>query len=167
MKLTGQTNCLRSISFPARHRMSGSSWGSVCRRCAGGWRQPPTACSSGASPQTRALTLTITPTQATTDTTPTSEPKRRLRRMGRRNALLWVPSLSLIMLGRAIRAEREQRHVSADELAHKAGLDARLFSAVEADPPYLLLMAVADALGVPSSTLVARVEALEADQEAQ
>jgi ribosome-binding protein aMBF1 (putative translation factor) len=95
--------------------------------------------------------------------------KRRARRMSRRNVLLWAPPPPLVALGQAIRVEREQRQITTDELAHKASLDPRLLATIEAgltDPPYDQLMAIADALGVPSSKLVARVEALEASQEA-
>jgi len=96
--------------------------------------------------------------------------KRRARRIGRRNVRLWAPAPSLVALGEAIRAEREQRQVSTAELAGKAGLDPRLLASVEAgltDPPYDLLLAVADALGVSSAALVGRVEALQASQEAK
>lgn len=90
---------------------------------------------------------------------------RRARRAGRRNALLWGGEAHLIALGEAICQEREQHGVSAAELARKAGIDEGLLASVETghtDPPYDLLLDVADALGVGAAVLVGRIEALEA-----
>jgi transcriptional regulator with XRE-family HTH domain len=69
----------------------------------------------------------------------------------------------LVLLGRAIRQLREQRGVSASELAAASGFERQQISAVEAgrlDPTYDLLIALADGLGVALSALVRRAEEL-------
>ncbi|HTX12209.1 MAG TPA: helix-turn-helix transcriptional regulator [Solirubrobacteraceae bacterium] len=94
--------------------------------------------------------------------------KRRARRAGRRNIGLWdMPDSEgevmtehermLLELGRTVRHLRTERHMSEDELAGAAGLTPGRLDAIEAgryDPPWDVLFALADALGVKASALV-------------
>jgi transcriptional regulator with XRE-family HTH domain len=71
-------------------------------------------------------------------------------------------------LGRALRRLREQRRMSADELAGAVGIDRRRIDALEAgrlDPGYELLLALADALDVQPSALVLLAERLAGSNE--
>jgi transcriptional regulator with XRE-family HTH domain len=72
----------------------------------------------------------------------------------------------LLALGRAVREIRGERGMGVAQLAAAAGVDLRHIAALEAgrlNPAYELLLALAEALGVPASELVVRAEALSAD----
>lgn len=69
----------------------------------------------------------------------------------------------LALLGEAIRQLREERRLGQRELALAAGVAERRIQALEAgrlDPDYLLLLALAKALGVRAGVLVIRAEEL-------
>jgi DNA-binding XRE family transcriptional regulator len=90
--------------------------------------------------------------------------RRRARRRGRRNMLLWDAEPGLVFLGRAVREQREQRDMTTGELAGKAGVGRRRIERLEAgklDPDFELLFAVACALGVRLSVLELRARELE------
>lgn len=75
----------------------------------------------------------------------------------------------LLLLGRAIRAMREQRGLAAHELASASGIDRGRIDALEAgllDPTYEMLLALAHALGVQPSALVITAERIETGGEA-
>jgi transcriptional regulator with XRE-family HTH domain len=75
---------------------------------------------------------------------------------------------SLRVLGRAVRAAREQRGLSADDLAAITGMARQRVDALEAgrlDPTYELLLTLADGLSVQPSTLVALAEELKASDQ--
>jgi transcriptional regulator with XRE-family HTH domain len=62
----------------------------------------------------------------------------------------------LVALGQRVRRLREQRNMSEGELAGAAGLGVRRLDSIEAgrfDPPFDVLLALADALGVKSAEL--------------
>jgi transcriptional regulator with XRE-family HTH domain len=72
----------------------------------------------------------------------------------------------LLALGRAVREIRGERGMGVAQLAAAAGVDLRQIAALEVgrlNPAYELLLALAEALGVPASELVVRAEALSAD----
>jgi transcriptional regulator with XRE-family HTH domain len=72
----------------------------------------------------------------------------------------------LLALGLAIAEIREERGVSAEQLAGAAGAELAHIHALEAghvDPTYELLLALADGLGVRVSAFAIRAEALVAD----
>jgi ribosome-binding protein aMBF1 (putative translation factor) len=95
---------------------------------------------------------------------------RRARRSGRRNTRLWDSRPELVLLGQAIREVREEQEISAGELAGKAGIAERRLARLEAgklDPDYDLMLRLADALNVESSTFVLRAETLETRDEPQ
>jgi transcriptional regulator with XRE-family HTH domain len=74
----------------------------------------------------------------------------------------------LLALGRAVREIRGERGMGVAQLAAAAGVDLRQIAALEAgrlNPAYELLLALAEALGVPASELVVRAEALLAEHE--
>jgi transcriptional regulator with XRE-family HTH domain len=74
----------------------------------------------------------------------------------------------LLALGRALSEIRGERGMGVAQLAAAAGVDLRRIAALEAgrvNPAYELLLALAEALGVPASELVVRAEALSADFE--
>jgi transcriptional regulator with XRE-family HTH domain len=74
----------------------------------------------------------------------------------------------LLALGRAVREIRGERGMGVAQLASAAGVDLRQIAALEAgrlNPAYELLLALAEALGVPASELVVRAEALLAELE--
>jgi transcriptional regulator with XRE-family HTH domain len=67
-------------------------------------------------------------------------------------------------LGRAVREVRADRRLSQEQLAHLSGLDRSYVGGIERgerNPSYANLRKIADALGVPSSALLARAEELE------
>jgi transcriptional regulator with XRE-family HTH domain len=69
----------------------------------------------------------------------------------------------LALLGRAIRQLREERRLGQGELAVAVGVGERRIQALEAgrlDPDYMLLLALAKALGVRAGALVIRAEGL-------
>jgi transcriptional regulator with XRE-family HTH domain len=75
----------------------------------------------------------------------------------------------LALLGRALREQRERRRLSQGALAAAAGTQERRIRALEAgqlDPDYVLLVALAKALGVRPVALVIRAEEL-AQEEAE
>jgi ribosome-binding protein aMBF1 (putative translation factor) len=91
--------------------------------------------------------------------------RRRARRQGRRNTLLWDSEPELLFLGRAIRQQREQQGITVGRLAGKTGIGKRRLERLEAgklDPDYDLLGKLADALNTKPSTFVAGAEALKA-----
>ena len=95
---------------------------------------------------------------------PGERARRRARRRGRRNMLLWDSEPGLVFLGRAVREQREQRDMTAGELAGKAGVGKRRIDRLEAgklDPDFELLSAVACALSVRLSVLAVRARELE------
>lgn len=70
----------------------------------------------------------------------------------------------LAILGRAVRQMREQRGMSADELAGATGLTRQRIDVVETghlDPTYELLLALAEGLRIQPSALVALAEQLK------
>jgi transcriptional regulator with XRE-family HTH domain len=70
----------------------------------------------------------------------------------------------LLVLGRAVRRMREQRGISADQLAGAIDICRQRIDALEAgrlDPTYELLLAVAEGLGIQPSTLVTLAEQLK------
>ena len=72
---------------------------------------------------------------------------------------------NLLTLGRAIKLVRDQRGMSADELATSSGILRERIDALEAgrlDPTYELLVKIADGLGTQPSTLVTLAERLRA-----
>ncbi len=74
----------------------------------------------------------------------------------------------LAILGRAVRQMREQRGMSADELADVTGMTRQRIDALETgrfDPTYELLLALAKGLGIQPSALVAVAEQLEESSE--
>ena len=76
--------------------------------------------------------------------------------------------VDLAILGRAVRRMREQRGMSADELAGAADMTRQRIDGLEAghlDPTYELLLALAEALGIQPSTLVALAEQLKESSE--
>ncbi|HEY1833517.1 MAG TPA: helix-turn-helix transcriptional regulator [Solirubrobacteraceae bacterium] len=69
----------------------------------------------------------------------------------------------LIPLGLAIRELREQRGLQAGDLAAAAGVDLGRLEALEdgrLDPGFQLLLALAQAMGVRTSTIFVRAEEL-------
>jgi transcriptional regulator with XRE-family HTH domain len=73
------------------------------------------------------------------------------------------PDRELIVLGEAIRQLREQHRIASSELAAVAGIEREHLDALEAgrlDPPYDLLLALAEGLGVPIEVLVIRAKDL-------
>jgi len=67
----------------------------------------------------------------------------------------------LSALGQRVRRLREQRNMSEGELAGTAGLRVRRLDSIEAgrfDPPFDVLLALADALGVKAAELVGHTD---------
>jgi transcriptional regulator with XRE-family HTH domain len=67
-------------------------------------------------------------------------------------------------LGRAVRDIRVDRRLSQEELGHRSGMDRTYVGGIERgerNPTFDTLRRLCDALGVPSSELLARAEALE------
>ena len=63
----------------------------------------------------------------------------------------------LIRFGQTIRQVREREGISVAELAARTGIDARQISALEAgrfDPPFDVMIALADGIGVRLSALI-------------
>lgn len=76
--------------------------------------------------------------------------------------------VDLLVLGLAVRRLREQRALSVDELAAAIDVRRQRIDALETgrlDPSYELLLAIAEALGVPPSALVALAEELRGANE--
>lgn len=74
----------------------------------------------------------------------------------------------LLLLGRAVRHMREQRNMSADELANAIHIGRQRIEALEKgrlDPTYELLLAVAEGLGTQPSALVTLAEELKESDE--
>jgi transcriptional regulator with XRE-family HTH domain len=70
---------------------------------------------------------------------------------------------NLLVLGRAVRRIREQRRMSADDLAAATGMTRERLDALETgrlDPTYELLLALADGLDTQPSALVGLAEQL-------
>jgi transcriptional regulator with XRE-family HTH domain len=70
-----------------------------------------------------------------------------------------------VALGEAVRLLREERHMTPGELADAAGIEQTSVEALEAgrfDPPYHVLLALAEALGAGLAALVSFVEGLDA-----
>jgi transcriptional regulator with XRE-family HTH domain len=70
----------------------------------------------------------------------------------------------LLVLGRAVRRMREQRGMSADDLAGATGMGLERIEALETghlDPTYELLLALAEGLGIQPSALVTVAEQLK------
>jgi transcriptional regulator with XRE-family HTH domain len=75
---------------------------------------------------------------------------------------------NLLILGRAIKLMREQRAMSAHELADASGVTPERIGALEAgqlDPTYELLLEIADGLGAQPSALVILAERLQASTD--
>jgi transcriptional regulator with XRE-family HTH domain len=75
---------------------------------------------------------------------------------------------SLLILGRAVKLMREQRDMSADELADSSGILREHIDALEAgqlDPTYEQLLEIADGLGTQPSELVSLAERLQASTD--
>jgi transcriptional regulator with XRE-family HTH domain len=71
----------------------------------------------------------------------------------------------LLVLGRAIGQIREERDVTAEDLAAASDVELAQIRALEAgrvDPTYELLLVLAEALGIRASAFVIRAEALAA-----
>lgn len=74
----------------------------------------------------------------------------------------------LLALGLAVRRMREQRGMSADELANATGMHRQCIGALEngrIDLAYELLLTLADGLGIQLSTLVTLAEQLKESNE--
>ncbi len=70
----------------------------------------------------------------------------------------------LLAIGRAIRRLREQRDMTADELASAADIDRRRLDALETgrlDPTYEMLVELAEGLDIQPSELVILAEKLK------
>jgi ribosome-binding protein aMBF1 (putative translation factor) len=79
------------------------------------------------------------------------------------------PDRELIALGRAVRGLRAEQKLSVAELAAACNLTPRRIDTIEAgrfDPPYDMLLALADGLGVGAVRLLTRVQAELKDDEA-
>lgn len=73
----------------------------------------------------------------------------------------------LLVLGRAVRRMREQRGMSADELAGATSMGRERVDALETgrlDPTYELLLALAEGLGTQPSALVILAEQLKGNE---
>jgi len=71
------------------------------------------------------------------------------------------------LLGQALRELREERRLSQGELAAASGVEGRRIRALEdgrLDPDYLMLLALAKAMGVRAGALVIRAEELTAER---
>ena len=71
------------------------------------------------------------------------------------------------LLGQALRELREERRLSQGELAAASGVEGRRIGALEdgrLDPDYVMLLALAKALGVRAGALVIRAEKLAAER---
>jgi transcriptional regulator with XRE-family HTH domain len=74
----------------------------------------------------------------------------------------------LAILGRAVRRMREERGISADELADATDMTRQRIDVLETghlDPTYELLLTLAEALGTQPSALVALAEQLKESSE--
>jgi transcriptional regulator with XRE-family HTH domain len=70
----------------------------------------------------------------------------------------------LTVLGRAVRRRREQRGMSAEELAGATGMTRQRIDELETghlDPTYELLLALAEGLGIQPSALVTLAEQIK------
>jgi transcriptional regulator with XRE-family HTH domain len=77
-------------------------------------------------------------------------------------------SHELALLGRAVREQRERRRLSQSELAAASGVQERRIKALEAgrlDADFVLLFALAQALGVRAGEFVLRAEELALEEE--
>jgi transcriptional regulator with XRE-family HTH domain len=84
--------------------------------------------------------------------------------------LLSEDQQALMILGRVIREAREQRGLSVEELALATGVTPGQIESLEAgqhDPPYHLILIVANALSVRLSAIAKRTEELERQDESQ
>lgn len=82
-------------------------------------------------------------------------PRRRSRQ---------TQSANLVSLGRAVRSLREQRGLSARDLAGAVGVSVALIAALEQgrlDPDFELLLTLADSMEVRLSTFFVRAEELD------
>ena len=73
------------------------------------------------------------------------------------------------VLGRVLRAVREKKHLSQDELAHRAGYSRNYIGLLEqgkASPSVRALFNIATALGVRPSLLIRRAETTERSPKA-
>lgn len=76
----------------------------------------------------------------------------------------------LLSIGRAVQLTREQRGLSAGELADASGIPHERLVALEAgqlDPPYELLGELADGLGTRPSALIILAEQLDVSSDAE
>jgi transcriptional regulator with XRE-family HTH domain len=74
-----------------------------------------------------------------------------------------VKRQDLVILGKAIRAVREQHGLSAEELATASGVSPARIAALESgeiDPDYELLLTLAERIGVRPSAFILQAEAL-------
>lgn len=74
----------------------------------------------------------------------------------------------LLVLGQAVRQMREQRGMSADELAGAAGIGRERIDALETgrlDPTYELVLALAEGLDIQPSALMILAEQLKRTNE--
>jgi transcriptional regulator with XRE-family HTH domain len=74
--------------------------------------------------------------------------------------------LDLLVLGKAIRALREERGISPDDLGDVAGVDAHSLDDLEngrLDPRYDLLVRLAQGIGVEPHVIVRRAEQIAKD----
>jgi DNA-binding XRE family transcriptional regulator len=101
--------------------------------------------------------------------------RKRLRRLSATAIWELFPPVSqreqhdLLLLGRAIREIREERDVTAADLAGATEVELAQIRALEAgrvDPTYELLLALAEGLGVRPSAFVIRAEALATEDRA-
>jgi transcriptional regulator with XRE-family HTH domain len=75
---------------------------------------------------------------------------------------------NLLTLGKAVQLMREQKGMSAEELATASGVPRKRIGALEAgelDPTYELLLRVVDGLGTQPSALVTLAERLDESYE--
>jgi transcriptional regulator with XRE-family HTH domain len=83
------------------------------------------------------------------------------RAPGQRSSASNEPSQALCALGRTVKAVRLEQGQCAEELAKAARIPSTELIAIEAgrfDPPYDVLLALADALHTPIHVLVVRAE---------
>jgi transcriptional regulator with XRE-family HTH domain len=74
----------------------------------------------------------------------------------------------LISLGRSIQQLREEQGLDSEQLAEKSGLQKWRLTAIEEgrlDPPFDVLVKLADALGVGTGTIVTRAETISEEAD--
>jgi len=94
--------------------------------------------------------------------------RREARRRGRRTTMLWDRDPRLVFFGKALRQAREQRNLSADELASIAGISVRRLQRIEAgkvDIDFHTLLSLARSMELKAAALMGRAAKLEAHEK--